>query len=182
MTSAETTRRSVPTHYYPILAAAALVAALSWSAPGVWSRFSGGALDGFAVGPVYSVAALRAYLALDPHAWSGRAVLVRAALTIDPKRAYCPDGSMSCIVNGPPILVDPSDSNPSAGLALAWGAPDSLWAALRRLPLVGPIAPRPQTLRWGRLATYRVRLHASRGCRACTVALLLDAQGDAWPY
>ncbi len=175
-------RRIVPARYYHILAATALVAALSWAAPGAWSRFSGDALDGFAAGRVYSVTALRAYLALDPHTWSGRAVLVRAALTIDPTHSYCPAGPMSCLINSPPILVDPSNPNPSAGLALAWGAPDPLWAALRRFPLVVSIAPRPQTLRWGRLATYRVRLHASRGCHACALALLLDAQGDAWPF
>jgi hypothetical protein len=181
MKHAEPPWRIVPTRYYSILAAAMLVAALGWAAPGVWFRFFDGALDGLASGPVYSVTALRAYLTLGPQDWSGRAVLVRAALTIDPTRSYCPAGPMSCVVNGSPILVDPGRPDPSAGLILAWSAPDPLWNTLRRLPLVGSIAPRPQTLRWGRLTTYRVRLQASHRCRACAVVLLLDAQGDAWP-
>lgn len=181
MKQAQSTWRIVPARHDPILAlcAAVLVAALGWAAPGVWSRVSGAMLDGFAGSPVYSVAALRASLARDPQDWSGRVVRVRATLTIDPTRSYCPAGPMSCLISSPPILIDPRHVDPSVGLEVVYGAPDPLWAALRRFEILRALAPRPQTLRWGRLTTYRVRLHAAPGCRPCTFALLLDAQGGA---
>jgi len=182
MTRAQPSQTIVPTHYDPILAlcaAAVLVVTLGWATLGAWSRFAGDMLDGLAGRPVYSVAAVRASLARDPQDWSGRVVLVRAALTIDPTRSSCPAGPMSCLITWAPILVDPHSPEPSAGLALAYGAPDPLWVALRRVPLIRSLVPRPQLLRWGQLATYRVRLHAAPGCRAGALALLIDAQGGA---
>ena len=182
MTSTKPRRQIASTRDGLILALCAtaiLVATLGWATPGAWSRFSHAMRAGLAGRPMYSVAAVRTSLARDPQEWSGRVVLVRAALTIDPTRSYCPDGPMSCLSTWAPILVDPRHPNPSAGLALAYGAPNPLWVALRRLPLVRSLVPRPQLLRWGRLATYRVRLHAAPGCRACALALLIDAYGGA---
>jgi hypothetical protein len=56
-------------------------------------------------------------------------------------------------------------------------------AVLRRLPLLRGLVPAPQALRWGAVATYRVRLQAipESICDSdiCFEALLLDAAPGA---
>jgi hypothetical protein len=50
------------------------------------------------------------------------------------------------------------DQDGASALQAAARELDPLLAALRRLPLAGRLVPGPQVVRWGALATYRVRL------------------------
>jgi hypothetical protein len=128
---------------------------------------------------VYTVAQVQDNLARDRAAWVGRAVLVRGTLQ--------PSGCISWAAGGAPchdraayLLLE--RDGVSALQVAGWG-PDPLLAALRRLPLVGRLVPRPRAVRWGALATYPVRLDAapggSCGATVCVEALLLDAAPDA---
>jgi hypothetical protein len=129
-----------------------------------------------AANPVYSARALRAGVAQDPAAWLGRTVRVRgiAVRCSDP-----PSWGPHCLYEQPQLLG--RWGAPAAeGLPLdSDAAPPPLVGALRQLPLLGRLMPAPQVLRWGAVATYRVRLQAltesSCGTGACFEAVLLDA-------
>jgi hypothetical protein len=75
------------------------------------------------------------------------------------------------------------DRDGASLLPVTGWASDPLLAALRRLPLLGALLPRPQVVRWGALATYRVQLLpvAAGACSVapCYRALLLDAALDS---
>ena len=76
-------------------------------------------------------------------------------------------------------LSDTEATVPTKRLPLTLGAPNSILAWLRRLPLVGPALPRPQLLDWGKSAVYRVLIQVapsqSCGARVCYQAEALDA-------
>jgi hypothetical protein len=76
-----------------------------------------------------------------------------------------------------PMLIGTSTSGWAEGLPLALGPANPIRAFLRRLPVVGRVAPRAQTLHWDTLAIYRVQFRALHGnaCAACYEAVLLDA-------
>jgi hypothetical protein len=122
----------------------------------------------WALGPVYTVAAVERQLAQG--AWGGRTVLVqgRAALY----RTWSPPDSIVTRL----ALVDPGRSDSSVPLSLQWGSPDPLLASWRRLPLVGRLVPPRQRPQWGTLAIYRIQLPSRpSGLPEGADAVLLDA-------
>ena len=136
-------------------------------------------------GPVYPVAEVRRHLARDPRAWVGRALLVRGEVV--------PCLAMPSAENGPCAALAPSGrQSPSPTpwraaidpLPVVHGGLDPVLGRLRRLPLLGTLLPAPQVLRWGAVATYRVRLRAIPqsicGTGVCYEAVLLDAAPDAF--
>jgi hypothetical protein len=110
-----------------------------------------------AFGPVYTVSELQAGLADNPHAWLGHTVLVRG-VALGPA---CPSNA-SCVFAWP-ALVDADAPPLRSFLPLSMGPANPLLALLRRLPLVGRLVPRPQLLRWGRPASYRVQVQDAAG-------------------
>lgn len=68
-------------------------------------------------------------------------------------------------------LVDAGPPDNALPLALRWGTPDPTLAFLRRLPVVGRFAPRPQRPHWGVPAVYRLQLSGGD-------AVLLDANPE----
>jgi hypothetical protein len=132
-----------------------------------------------ASGPVYTVAALRTHLAQDPEAWVDRPLRVRAIAGACAAWLGLPhDGP--CL-HWQPELIDPQDVGDA--LPLVSGPVPPPVAFLRRLPLIGDIAPAPQHPHWDGMDVYRVQLHAlSCGMHQppCYEALLLDATAD-WP-
>jgi hypothetical protein len=126
-------------------------------------------------GPVYTVAALRAQVAQDPEAWMGRTVQVRALASVC--TAWLTAAHVSPCLNWRPALTDPHDDGDA--LPLVSGPVPPPVALLRRLPLIGQMAPAPQSPRWDGMDVYRVQLHAL-SCGPpqqpeCYEALLLDA-------
>jgi hypothetical protein len=118
--------------------------------------------------PIYTVASLRAQLLQEPDQWVDRTVRVRAVPAIcDPCGTWLPG------------FVDPGPHATEQFLPIVPGDPPPLLATLRRLPLVGLLAPQPQVLVWDRPAVYRVRLRRidclSAQDRVCAAAVLLDA-------
>jgi hypothetical protein len=125
--------------------------------------------------PVYGFAEVRAALRGDPDVWMNRTLLVRGvAVACTPAPA------------GPPIcysehlwFAGAGRAGSSDALPLSLGASSRVLATLRRIPLVGALAPAPQLPHWGTMATYRVQLRAAPGgsCPTlpCYTVLLLDA-------
>lgn len=124
-----------------------------------------------AYGPVYTVTALRAHLAQDPHGWVGRPLWVQS-LVISSVRLHGPD--VGSIVVEQPQLLDPAAPDATLPLVEARAAP--LWAWLRHLPLLGGLLPAPQCVYWQTLARYRIMLResASGGTAGRDEAVLLD--------
>jgi hypothetical protein len=106
-------------------------------------------------GPVYTVAALRAHLAHDPHGWVGRPLWVQG-LVVSSVRIHSPD--VGSIVLAQPHLIDPVRT--AVTLPLLRAGADPLWRRLRRLPLLARLLPSPQRVQWGTLARYRIVLRA----------------------
>jgi hypothetical protein len=122
----------------------------------------------WALGPVYTVADVERQMAQGE--WVGRTVLVqgRAALY----RTWSPPDSIVTRI----ALVAPRQADGTLPLYLQWGSADPLLSSLRRLPLVGRLAPRPQQSQWGTLAIYRIQLHGRpSGLPGGDDAVLLDA-------
>jgi hypothetical protein len=100
----------------------------------------------------------------------GRTVLLHGQIVLQPRK----------VAPGPWIwptyLIDQGETS-SARLSLVPGPADPVLAFLRRVPLVGRLAPRAQVLREGNVGTFRVQQHAVPGstCATCYEALLLDA-------
>jgi hypothetical protein len=128
-------------------------------------------------GPVYSVSAVRAGLVRSPGLWVGRAVRVHAVA--GNRCVSWMGGANPTCISWWPALLDPSASTAQTTLPLRGVPRHPLLAALGRLPLVSRLVPAPQTIRWGALATYRVRLRAASTSACdqspCYAALLLDA-------
>ena len=132
-----------------------------------------------AAGPVYTLAALDADLARRPRAWLGRTLRVQALLggkcvaMVGLYTQSCASWEMA--------LTDPAGDQAVAPLPLTWGDPPSLIALLRRLPLLGWLAPPPQIAHSSATATYRIKLQTTP-CAAlddgpvCYGAQLLDAR------
>jgi hypothetical protein len=126
--------------------------------------------------PVYTVAALRAYLERDPSAWVQRTVRVRAI----PAMRWCfvwSWPSPSCRLWEPALAG--TGASAAAPLPLAWGGAPPLPTLLRRVPVLDLLAPPPQAIRWGAPGIYRVQLHATTcfapGMSPCYEVMVLDS-------
>lgn len=134
--------------------------------------------SGLIPGRVYSLAVLDDALARQPRAWLQRPLRVYALLggkCTAMAGLYTP----SCAA-WELALTDPVGSAEVAPLPLAWGSAPPLLAFLRRLPLLGQVAPPPQILHSSVPAVYRIELQPA-ACTGmdgppCYQALLLDAR------
>ena len=128
--------------------------------------------------PLYTLAAVRRHLHAGPTGWIGRSVEVRAVATLC---ATWLSGEGSPCLDQQPRLIDPGGDGSTLSLSVADAPAAPLLSALRRLPLVGPLAPSPQPplLRWGIPWVYTIRLQrtpcADDASQTCDQALLLDA-------
>jgi hypothetical protein len=76
-------------------------------------------------------------------------------------------------------LVAPGQAGGTPPLYLQWGNADPLLASLRRLPLVGRLAPSPQRPHWGPPAVYRIQLCCPPVTSSGSAdVVLLDADPD----
>jgi hypothetical protein len=155
---------------------------------------------------VYSVAQVQAGLQRAPASWIGRTIRVRALVTgiglpgllqhrhgtlssvsvvVALPGPYCPTASIGCGVAptfqapSPNTTVQLSDrAGTSAAptlLAVVQAAPSWL-ALLRRIPGIGGLFAPPMPVTLVGIATYRLRLLSTAGCRQlCIAAVLLDA-------
>ena len=143
--------------------------------PYAWVRVST-ALYAFAAtsGRVYTVAELERQIAHDPESWLGRTVLVQGVTVVYHRRIY-DQGDRSLVTTI--YLSDPGAPQWAAHVLLIRGPPDPLLAALRHLPLLGYLAPRPQAPRLEQAAVYRIQLSTlpRSAWSSCEVAVLLDA-------
>jgi hypothetical protein len=126
--------------------------------------------------PVYTVAALRAYLKRDLSAWVQRTVRVRAI----PALRWCfvwTTPSPSCQLWEPALVGAGTDAH--GALPLAWGGAPPVLAYLRQLPVLDALAPPPQGIWWGTPGIYRVHLHATTcfapGLAPCFAVAVLDS-------
>lgn len=127
---------------------------------------------------VYTVSQVLTGLRHDPWAWVGRTALVRGtALLLLPgcgATAWCPGG-----------LYEPHTRRPGPILLLEPGPADPLWGRLRRVPILGDVAPHPQHMHDQTLTVYRLRFQAvsHRSCDAhpCVNAVLVDAAPPSTP-
>ncbi|MGH2345772.1 MAG: hypothetical protein ACRDG4_11135 [Chloroflexota bacterium] len=132
-------------------------------------------------GTVYSVAMVDGNLAYDPGSWLGRTIQVRGEI-------------VACMAapsagGGPCTELTQDAAWPDGYSHFASGSPhplpvtraglDPLRSVLRWVPLWGRLAPAPQELHWGVVATYRVQLapvpNSICGAGACAEARLLDS-------
>lgn len=153
-------------------------------------------------GGVYPVAALRKALARHPDALVGRTIRVEGVVPLPLTFSVCSAGAAGCADAEQAYLLYPPDNQytipgkrgtlefdyeaPSGTtLPLVMGQADPLPAALRRLPVLGSLAPAPQRLRFGAAATYRVRVQAAPShtylCLAppCYLLVLVDAAQES---
>ena len=132
-------------------------------------------------GPVYSVAAVDAHLAQNPGPWLGRTIQVRGEIV--PCMAVPSAGGGPCAA-----LTSGSGSFGQFGqpltstvypLPITHAGLDPMRSIVRRIPLLGRLAPAPQELQWGVVATYQVQLafvpNSMCGVGACAEARLLDS-------
>jgi hypothetical protein len=131
-------------------------------------------------GPVYDIAVVRTHLAHAAKDWVGRPLLVRGWLV--PCEAIPTEGDGPCadLVPEPRRATDaaPAAAALTDALPLTREAANPLLARIWRIPILGDMLPAPQVLRWGAVATYRVRLRAVAnsicGTTPCYEAVLLD--------
>jgi len=126
--------------------------------------------------PVYTVAAVDMNLQRDPECWVGRTVLLQGRVIV----SYHWRTHNELLVG-----AELADSRVRGGgaLPLAPGPKDSLWAFLRRLPLIGDMAPPLQALHRGAIGIVRVQLRAVRdemGAIRYEATLLDAASGFPW--
>lgn len=126
----------------------------------------------------YTVAQVQAALAHDRRAWGGHVIRIRGTVTTMQETFPCM--KPSCALVG---IADSIDAAPAAVLWLGQEGDNPFWAAVRRLPLVGHIAPRQQQPIVAQPDDYRIRLLAHPDCSGmhCYDAVLLDAQPPAAP-
>ena len=132
-------------------------------------------------GTIYSLAAVQAGLARDPDVWVNRTVRVRAIAT-------------GCMAPAGPARISPcaevagglygvGATNTISYTPVTDGPSDPWLSFLRRLPLLGSLAPPAQRLDWGVTGAYRVRFRLAPtglcGGGACVNAVLLDAAPDS---
>lgn len=167
-------RRKTTGAWLPLACTAAMLALmlLSWVRGSIYISVlpTIGFSSLIAPGPVYTVAEAERRLTLDPAAWNGRTVLIRARAVIY-LTWRTPDGIVTRT-----DFIDGAWSRGAKTLAVVRGNPDSLLVSLRRLPLIGVLAPRPQRLHWRASAVYRVQILCAPGCAPRSDdAVLLDA-------
>lgn len=162
-------------HQRPLIVALLLaLTALGWAVGRPTLRLPAalGATRDALLTPVVTVAQVERALAQDPAGWGGRIVLVRGRAMHD-FTWQAPDSLAAQLA-----LVDVGGAPGTPPLALAWGPPDPLLAALRRLPLVGNLAPRAQWPRWGAIGLYRIQLRRRPVWPGRADAVLLDADPE----
>jgi len=103
--------------------------------------------------PVYTVAVVDMNLQRDPEHWVGRTVLLQGRVIV----SFHWRTHNELLVGAQ--LAD-ARVRGGAALPLAPGPEDPLWAFLRRLPLLGDLAPPPQALPRGAIGIVRVQLRA----------------------
>jgi hypothetical protein len=130
---------------------------------------------------VYSLATVEGNLAYDPGSWLGRTIQIRGEIV--------PCMAVPSAGGGPCAELTQGDAWPDGYSHFASGSPnplpvthaglDPVRSILRWVPLVGRLAPAPQELHWGVVATYRVQLASVPdsicGMGACAEARLLDS-------
>jgi hypothetical protein len=128
--------------------------------------------------PTFSVAQARALLARHRRTWGGRVIRIRGTVTTTQETFPC--ARPSCALVG---IADSIDDAPALTLWLGQEADNPFWAAIRRVPVVGLIAPSRQQPIVARPATYHIRLLAHPNCSGmrCYDAVLLDSQPPAPP-
>jgi hypothetical protein len=104
---------------------------------------------------------------------------VRVVALAEPCAAWgSPHNPLGC-PRPAPVLVDPAGTDLADPLPLTVGPSNPLLAFVRRVPVLGGLAPAPQAVHWEVVATYRVRLgampHRLCGTTPCYEARLLDA-------
>jgi hypothetical protein len=138
------------------------------------------ATGGGAGGAVYTVAQVQPHLHHDPAAWVGRTLRVRGIAIPAGCSTWDAQQDLPCPDRWRQGIVDPDGVTL---LPLTVGPPNPLLASVRRLPLLGGLAPAPRAVHWGAVATYRVRLGALPrslcGTTPCYEARLLDAAPEA---
>jgi hypothetical protein len=129
--------------------------------------------------PVYSLAQVENGLRHHPGAWVGKAIRVRARLTVlatpcalidggcglAPASYYALDGGASGSSRFPDFSVPP--------LVLEVGAEDPLYARLQQIPVLKDLVPRPPRLQ--AVEVMMVRLAPSSPPLACGVSLCYHA-------
>jgi hypothetical protein len=126
--------------------------------------------------PVYTVAALRAHLERNPHAWLQRTVRVHAIPVLRWCFVWTTPGP-NCQLWEPALV----STGPNTGLPLplTWGSTPRELTFLRHVPLLGALVSPPQTILWAAPSIYRVRLQTtscfSPGLTACYQAIVLNA-------
>ncbi|HWE63735.1 MAG TPA: hypothetical protein VHB98_18630 [Chloroflexota bacterium] len=151
-----------------VLLALGLVGAL------LWPRSNGPTNQGSEqAGRVYSVGEIVAALQQRPMRWVGQVIRIRAVAW------PCLDWATGPCLTQTAVLADPGVGGSPATMALAGQRTSPLLALLRGLPLVDALLPAPQTPRWGRPATYRVRILAVLAA-ACVLAPCYQALLEGW--
>jgi predicted ribosomally synthesized peptide with SipW-like signal peptide len=129
--------------------------------------------------PAFTLATLRASVSDHPSGWRGRVVRLRAV----PTRQWCFDwvypANGTCRLVAQAFLPAGTDDQ-GAPVLLGWEPPPPLLALLRSAPLIGVLAPGPQSVNWGRPGQFRVQLRAA-SCVAgaqdpCYEAAVVDAE------
>jgi hypothetical protein len=128
---------------------------------------------GAQAGRVYSVGAVVAALQHHPVGWAGQTIQLHAVAW------PCLGWATGPCQAATPVLTDPGAGGSPAMLALAGPRPGSLLTLLRSMPLVNGLLPAPQVARWGKPATYRVRILAVPAA-ACTLAPCYQALLEDW--
>lgn len=145
----------------------------------LWMGYRGITLAGRGAVPprIYTLAALRTQVQRAPQGWVGKTVRVHALL-ITCNDVTPVSGSSPC-QDWQLALLDPQATHGTWKLPVLLGFAPPLLTVLRRVPLLGDLAPAPQVLRRGTASAYAVQLRrapcARPGGRACFLALLLDA-------
>jgi hypothetical protein len=129
--------------------------------------------------PVYPLAQVEAGLRQHPAVWVGKAVRVRARLSVlaapcammlggcglAPARYYALDAGVAGSIRAPRDTVPP--------LVLDVGAEDPFYAGLQHIPVLGDLAPRPPRVQ--AVGVMLVRLEPSSSRLACGVNLCYHA-------
>jgi hypothetical protein len=129
-------------------------------------------------GRVYSVAEVRALLARHRGTWSGHTIRIRGMVTTTQETFPC--RKPSCALVG---IAGSLDDPAAAWLWLGQDGGNPFWDTIRRLPVIGSVAPSLQQPVVARTATYRIRLLAHPDCSGmkCYDAVLIDSALPAPP-
>ena len=133
-------------------------------------------------GPVYTVTQVVDGALRHPGTWEGRIVRVRADASVSLLTVFRGGTQGARAVPQILLLPVPDPRHPRMAqdgtIRVLAGHEDGVLALLRRVPLIGAAASRPQRVSLTRAATYRIRLQpASSSCNfpPCVAAVLVDA-------